>query len=276
MRKLFLASAVSTVCAAMSMPAMSASMTCSVGGGSNNGLVYTTTATSNGISVNASSSTKVYYVDNALGSASSTTNPTPPPPNPYTLVVSGNWCVDVNSASANYGKFSGNIAYGDYKTQTIVSFPAIDGRQTFVGVNQAFSGTGTFTNSGSDHILSFNFFNTTVNGGGASTQTQTSASCANGATSILGKVCTSFATASKDWEGIAISLTFDSTYYNFSGTVTATDTSGSGISRNTTTINWNVVGIDPPAEVPVPAAAWLFGSSLVGLAGAARRRNKNK
>jgi hypothetical protein len=28
-------------------------------------------------------------------------------------------------------------------------------------------------------------------------------------------------------------------------------------------------------SVPVPAAAWLFGSGLIGLAGAARRKSKN-
>lgn len=269
MRKLFIASAVSAVSATMAMPAMAASMTCSVGGGTNNGLVYTTTATSNGISVAASATTKVYYVDNALGTASNKTNPTPPPPNPYTLVVSGDWCIDTTT-----GAFTGNIAYGDYKTQTNVSFPAIDGRQTFVGVNQAFSGTATWgTNGSGDPTLSYSYLNTTVNGGGGSVQTQTSSSCANGATSALGKVCTSFSAASKNWEGLSFLFTFDSIKYAFTGTLTGTDTSGSGLSANTTTINWNIAGQDPPA-VPVPAAAWLFGSALIGLAGASRRRSR--
>jgi hypothetical protein len=270
MRKLLLTSAISAISATLAAPTMAASMTCSVGGGTNNGLVYTTTATSTGINVAAGATTKVYYVDNSLSANSSTTNPTPPPPNPYTMVVSGDWCIDTTS-----GDFTGNIAYGSYKTQTNVSgFPTIDGRQTFVGVNQAFSGTGTWgTNGSGDPTLSFSYFNTTVNGGGASTQTQTSGSCLNGKTNILGKVCTSFATASKDWEGLTYLFTFDSIKYAFTGTLTGTDTSGSGISRNTTTIGWTIDGIDPPA-VPVPAAAWLFGSGLIGLAGAARRRSK--
>jgi hypothetical protein len=248
---------------------MAASLTCTVAG--TTGLVYTTTATSNGISVNAGAPTAVYYVDNALSSASNKTNPTPPPPNPYTLVVSGDWCINTTT-----GAFTGNIAYGDYKTQTnVTGFPTIDGRQTFVGVNQAFSGTGTWgTNGSGDPTLSFSYFNTTVNGGGASVQTQTSSSCANGQTNFLGKVCTSFATASKDWEGLSFLFTFDSTKYQFTGTLTGTDTSGSGLTRNTTTINWNIAGIDPPADVPVPAAAWLFGSALIGLAGAARRKGR--
>jgi hypothetical protein len=32
----------------------------------------------------------------------------------------------------------------------------------------------------------------------------------------------------------------------------------------------------PPSEIPVPAAAWLFGSGLIGLAGAARRRVRGR
>jgi hypothetical protein len=257
---------------------MASSATCNVGGGTANGLVYTTTATSTGITVVAGAPTAVYYVNNSLGSASNKTNPTPPPPNPYTMVVTGDWCIDGDPLSADYGDFTGNIAYGDYKTQTnVTGFPVIDGRQTFVGVNQAFSGTGTWgTNGSGDPTLSFSFFNTVVNGGGASTQTQTSASCANGATSAFGKVCTSFSTASKDWEGVNFLFTFDSIKYAFTGTLTGTDTSGASLSRNTTSIGWQIAGIDPPAPaaVPVPAAAWLFGSGLIGLAGAARRRAK--
>jgi hypothetical protein len=237
-------------------------VTCNVAGGTNNGTLYTTVATSNGISVVASSTTNVYYVDNSLSSASSTTNPTPPPPNPYTLVVSGDWCIDKTT-----GDFTGNIAYGDYKTQTNVPGIPIDGRQTFVGVNQAFSGTGTWTGSGS---LTLHY---STSGASSSTWSGTSASCANGATAPGLRVCAAFTAASKDWEGLDFDFVFDSTKYSFSGALTGTDISGSGATANTTTINWNIAGIDPPA-VPVPAAAWLFGSGLIGLAGAARRRSK--
>ena len=41
----------------------------------------------------------------------------------------------------------------------------------------------------------------------------------------------------------------------------------------TTTQNWEVTSLTPPpSTVPVPASAWLFGSALLGLTGAARRR----
>jgi len=43
----------------------------------------------------------------------------------------------------------------------------------------------------------------------------------------------------------------------------------------TTTQNWTITSFEAQApEVPIPAAAWLFGSAVVGLAGVARRRNQ--
>ena len=39
-----------------------------------------------------------------------------------------------------------------------------------------------------------------------------------------------------------------------------------------TVVTYDLYAMAPPAEVPVPAAAWLFGSALVGLAGIGRKR----
>lgn len=212
------------------------------------------------ISVQAGATTNVWYVD----SASTASNKNDPP---VQLTRSGDWTFDTTT-----GAFTGNIAYGDYKTQTAVTSPAIDGRQTYVGVNQAFSGTGTWVTA--THFQ-YTFINNTSNGGGGSVQSQTSSSCANGATSIVGKVCTAFSSASPSWEGLTLDFVFASDYSTFSGTLTGTDTSGSGLSSNTTTINWQIAGTNTATpEVPVPAAAWLFGSGLVGLAATARRRSK--
>lgn len=41
----------------------------------------------------------------------------------------------------------------------------------------------------------------------------------------------------------------------------------------TTTQNWTITSFESQSQIPVPAAAWLFGSALLGLTGVARRKN---
>lgn len=232
---------------------------------------YTTTATSyrNWITVQTSSTTSVYYVDYATAGTASDKSRMPPLQQPIDLVRSGDWTFNVNT-----GVFYGNIAYGNYMTQTnVTSVPIIDGRQTLTGVNQAVGNGNAGTWVTPTHFT-YSYMNATVNGGGASVETETSSSCANGTTSPLGKVCTAFTAASKSWEGISVDFYFSPDYMYFSGILTATDTSGSGLTRNTTTIVWAIDGIDPPlpSQVPVPTTAWMLGSGLIGLAAARRRQ----
>jgi hypothetical protein len=207
--------------------------------------------------VQAGSATSVYYVNNSLGTASNKTSPA------IQLTVGSNWSFDWTNLAAV--SFTGTIVYGDYKTQTnVTGLATIDGRQTYTNVVQTVSGVGSYNEA----TNTFTFVKALGprNGGGASVQTQTSSSCANGQTSIFGKVCDSFSSASKAWEGLTLNFVFAEDRLSFAGSLAATDTSGSGISTNTTTINWQI------QAVPVPAAAWLFGSGLLGLAGTARRR----
>jgi hypothetical protein len=215
------------------------------------------------IVVVAGAPTSVWYVDPLSGTASNKTAPA------IQLVKDSVWTFDFTNLAAV--TFTGNIQMNDYKTQTFVQVTPtsqIDGRQTYTGVTINMTGTGAYDES--TNTFTYNFFNTVVNGAGASTTTEGApATCVNGGTSALGKVCSSFATASKGWEGLALNFVFTEDRGAFAGTLTATDTSGASLSRNTTTVNWQIV-----ADVPVPAAAWLFGSGLVGLAGAARRRSK--
>ena len=51
------------------------------------------------------------------------------------------------------------------------------------------------------------------------------------------------------------------------GTITGTGTSFDNFQSN-----WRLEGVMSTSAVPVPAAVWLFGSGLLGLAGVARRR----
>ena len=212
------------------------------------------------IVVQAGATTNVYYVNNTNSSASNKTQPA------VQLTVASNWTFDFTNINAV--AFTGTVVYGNYKTQTNVSgFPTIDGRQTFTGVVQTVSGVGVYNEA--TNTFTFTKALGPVNGGGASVQTQTSASCANGQTSVLGTVCGSFNSASKNWEGLKLNFVFTENRMSFSGSLAASDTSGSGLTANTTTINWQISGL---TEVPVPASAWLFGSGLLGLAGTARRR----
>jgi hypothetical protein len=58
------------------------------------------------------------------------------------------------------------------------------------------------------------------------------------------------------------------------GGLLTVDTGPTGLLDNATEINIIITGetVLPPSAVPVPAAAWLFGSALVGLAGIGRKR----
>lgn len=55
------------------------------------------------------------------------------------------------------------------------------------------------------------------------------------------------------------------------GVMTAAYVFGSGTSGANLDVTYNVTGT-PVSSVPVPAAAWLFGSALVGLCGVGRKR----
>lgn len=254
MKKLALSVAVSTI---LATPAFAADY---------NGQAVSGTAANQmaSIVVAATAVTNVYYVDNASGAASNKTTPA------VQLTKESDWTFDFTNLAAV--TFTGNIVMGDYRTQTWVVQPAIDGRQSYTGVTVSVAGVGAYNEATNTFTFSFN--NPTRNGGGASTTTEGApATCQNGQTNIIGKACTSFASASKAWEGLALNFVFTEDRLSFAGALTATDTSGVGASINTTTVNWQISGATTP-EVPVPAAAWLFGSSLVGLAGAARRRSK--
>lgn len=201
----------------------------------------------------------------AVGTGSVTITNTPNP-----VPFDGNWNFDFNGSTVD---FSGNLYLGDYSSYTVVSIPflgSMNGTITYVGANQAVAGTGNW--DAGTNTLSYHIPTGGPNSSIASTYTEVSSSC-TGSGSVLGNtVCGTRGNTTPEWEGLTLELTFASDLSSFSGTITAIEKSGSGLTANTTTSTYTIEGV---AEVPVPAAAWLLGSGLAGLAGIARRRNRN-
>lgn len=220
---------------------------------------YTTTGTGDGISVNATATTSVYYTAPTNGS-SNTNYPA------ITPAISGAW--DFDFTDLNNVGFTGNIYLGDYETQTnVTGLLNIDGHQKFTNGNHALAGTGSYNEA--TNIFSFSIPTGNANSGVGSDFTSDSANCQNGSTSFFGTVCGTWNNTTGDWEGLMVNLTFSEDRSIFGGTVQGVERSGSGLTANTTTIDFTVNGV---SEVPLPAAAWLFGSALLGLTGISRRK----
>jgi hypothetical protein len=241
-------------------------------------VAYNGTAVSNGVTISSIATTNAFYADWASGDASNKTSPA------VNLTAVSNWSFDFSDASDV--QFSGSLQIGDYRfQQNITGLVTMDGRQTFYGVTQSFANTlpsGTkpkATFDASTRTLSYVFSNSVSDGGGASIESHTAApTCKNGASSFLGSVCGNFVTTpgALSWEGLTLSLVFSSDLSSYTGSLTGVSTSGAGIAASTSTYKWNLSGSVVPTTptVPVPAAAWLFGSGLLGLAGATRKRGK--
>jgi hypothetical protein len=265
MKKLALAMAVSAVIASPTFAAAVAYNGTAKSGTSAAAGTSTVGTVNNGIQVAAGSTTKVWYVNTASGTGSNKTAPA------IQLNVASNWAFDFSNLAAV--TFTGDIVYGTYATQTSVTgLATVDGRYTINNALQSFnSSLGTTTWNAGTNTLTFTKAASGTNGG-ASVGTNSGGTCVNGATSALSTVCGNATAATPSWEGLTFSFVFSADKSTFAGALTGTDKSGSGLTANTTTINWQVSGAVPAPTVPVPAAAWLFGSGLLGLAGTARRR----
>ena len=117
------------------------------------------------------------------------------------------------------------------------------------------------------NIFSYTLASAGAKTSGASTANSTSASCQNVATSFFGQVCSTWAGTTADYEGITLDFLFIEDRSSFTGTTDAIEQSGSGLTANTTTVSFIIAGTSP-----VPAAAWLFGSALIGLVGVKRKK----
>jgi hypothetical protein len=261
MKKLVLISAIS---AAIASPAFAAAT--SFSGTAKSGTAADQTAS---IAITSTATTAAFYVDPASGAAS---NPKTPA---IQLTVGSDWSFDFSNPASV--AFTGNVQYGDYMIQNnITGLATLQGREQFYGTTQSFSGVGSFNQA--TNTFTYVFSNATSDGSGGSVESHTSApTCVNGATSSLGSVCGNFITTqgALDWEGLSLTFVFSADKSSFSGALTGTNKAGSGLTASTTVNNWQIAGAAAAPAVPVPAAAWLFGSGLLGLAGTARRRVKN-
>jgi hypothetical protein len=217
----------------------------------------------NAFQVNAASPHSMYYVDNAAGTASNTSGAGIHAP--VGLYRATGWTFDFSNPAAV--AFTGHLQLGDYKVQTNMGSPTTaDGRQTYTGVVHSFSGVGSYD----EGTNTFTYIRPSAGpntGGGSVYSAATPASCANGQGSFFFNVCAVFAAGTRDWEGLELKFFFSEDRTRFAGQLQGIERSGTAAGMNTTTINWAI-----DAEVPVPAAAWLFGSGLLGLAVARRRR----
>jgi hypothetical protein len=217
------------------------------------------------ITVQASGATAVWYVATSSGTKTNKTTPA------IQLTVGSNWTFDFSNLAAV--TFTGDVQYGTYATQTTANavLATLDGRYTVNNALQTVSGTGSF--NAATNTFTYTKVAGAANSNGGSVGTNSGGNICNNGTTLLGQsVCGNATAATPSWEGLALNFVFSADKLSFSGALTATDKSGSGTTANTTTINWQISGSTPAPVVPVPAAAWLFGSGLLGLAGTARRR----
>lgn len=164
--------------------------------------------------------------------------------NPEAPAFTGSWNVDTAS-------LTGTAGFGAYTASwSVLGSPA--GTTSYDNDNYSLAASGS--------AVSYDAGTRTLTiTGGTVDNTSASYTCSAGSF-ICGNALPSYS--------LNLSLTFtDDTLQAFNGHLTATNDDGQGSQYS---YNWSFNGQAP--EVPVPAAAWLFGSGLMGLAGLARNR----
>jgi hypothetical protein len=163
--------------------------------------------------------------------------------NPEAPIFTGTW--DVTTSA-----LTGNASFSPYAAQWSV-FGSPTGTTSYTTDNYSLASTGSSYNAGTRTL--------TVNGTVANTSATYTCS---GATFFCGGNLPAYA--------LTLTLTFtDASLQAFNGSLLATNDDGAGSSYS---YAWSFNGETP--EVPVPAAFWLFGSGLAGLAGFARSRKQ--
>lgn len=234
--------------------------------------VYNVTGTLDGVNTVGATSDPKLYVHAGSTAYSTTGNQWPS--------FAGQWDISIAGASGSIsGIFSDFVQYATSVNAGILGGTASinqpnlvysfnGGTVTYNSVTRTFTLGQTMTwsatdnqinnNQSSDATLKFDVANGAVPGvcSGSSTI------CSGQTTHFLSK---------PDMERFYLTLTFSPDFQTFTGTAVGADVGGSlpiGVTGNT----WYTYSFSGVAAVPVPAAAWLMGSGLLGLAGVARRR----
>lgn len=172
--------------------------------------------------------------------------------------------------------FDGNLFLGDYSAFTELDaafLGEMSGTVSYQDANHLVSGTGVW--DAQSHTLSYLLGPGGANSSIGSSYSESGSSC-SGNGSIGGvTLCDIWAETTPEWEGLALELVFADDLGSFSGSIIATERSGVGFTAHSSVVEYAINGNAAVSEVPIPAAAWLFGSGLMGLAAAARRRTRH-
>lgn len=168
--------------------------------------------------------------------------------------------------------FSGNLFFGNYSAHTVFDgafLGEMSGTVSYLDANQMVSGVGEW--DAASRTLSYLLPAAGINASGASTYSESGSSCSDTGSILGATICGIWAESTPEWEGLELELVFTEDLGSFTGLLTATERSGTGFSMHSSVLEYAISGSNV-SEVPLPAAAWLFGSALLALGTAARRR----
>lgn len=167
------------------------------------------------------------------------------------------WSIDTLN-----GDFSGTIDVGSYAITTDAGFWG-SASTSYNGVAHTFESGASGTWTGTTLNASLGSF--AIGSDDATDSVGTRGACTGG-------LCNNFPLTVDSYDGLTLELVFSADLSSFTGTVNAQTWITTPIIGGTTvsTSIYSFAGVASP--VPVPAAAWLFGSALIGLAGMKRRK----
>lgn len=187
--------------------------------------------------------------------------------------INGDWNFTFSGSTVD---FNGAINLGDYTTHTSVNagfLGSMTGDVSYDGAVHDVSGTADWDDASKTLTYSLTppIDQSGGNSGLGSNGSYSNVNCSGNGSIFGNTICGAWGSTNYSWEGLVLNLVFSSDLSSFSGSLTGIENSGSGITYNVTSLFYDISG-NAVADVPVPAAAWLFGSALIGLAGLKRKK----